>query len=715
MGAGLLASGSADVTLPSQPVLLEAIPGGIFASLWTSQWHPRVGRTRLQRRARAGFSPASRSEADSACLAASSTNEYSPLGPKDAPCVDVEPPDTPALERWQRRTDVVRLSTGPGSLVGTLASRTSGARAGCRLRAMIEALHQATQELTAPGAPFEIATVPIRGVPTRVFAKAPTSLRAVWLGSRAHGDAVHLVYEDERWTFEDAHRDVARIAQWLVSQGVDPGDRVAIAMRNHPEWLLVFWATTSIGAVVVGMNAWWTPDEMAYALGDSTPKVVVCDVERLERLVAVPEATRPQLAVAVRCPDPLPEGVVPFAALVADETVGPDDLPEADIDPDADACLFYTSGTTGNPKGARLTHRSCTNNLHGMAWWAAAQARARQLAGESGKPSAPRAGGRPQLSSLVTTPLFHVTANNCVAQPATLSGGKVVLMYKWDATRALELIERERVTTMGGVPTMTRELLAHPKLDDYDLSSLALIGGGGAKFQSDLVDKVERRKGTTRPNTGYGLTETSGIITANSADFLVAKPESVGPALPSFETRLVDDDGNDVTPGTGRGELWVRGAQVVAGYWNRPDATAEAITEGWFHTGDIATIDADGFIEIVDRKKDMVLRGGENVYSSEVESVLFAHPAVAECAVFGVPDERLGEEVGVAVRLHEGSDASPAELRGHCRERIAAHKVPRYVWITREPLPRNANGKFVKRELREGLDPAAADDGNARA
>ena len=565
---------------------------------------------------------------------------------------------------------------------------------------MYDALRTAWDELTSPGAPFEVGEIEVRGVRVRAFLTAPATLREFWLGSRVHGSADYLVYEEERWDYDRAHREVGAIAAWLVEQGVVPGDRVAIAMRNYPEWLLFYWATVSIGAVAVGMNAWWTSDEMRFALRDASPKIIACDEERLARLLPIREDVPPNTVVTVRCTTPLPPNAVPFASLITDRP-----LPECTIDPDSDACLFYTSGTTGEPKGAQLTHRSCTNNLYSVAFWGTAQARARKSAGQS-----PSAGAPPpslQMCNLLTTPLFHVTANNCGAHTGTASGGKLVLMYKWDAAEALRLIERERVTTFGGVPTMARELLAHPDLERRDTSSLNLIGGGGAKFQSDLVRKVEGRPGRTRTNTGYGLTETSGIITANSGDFLADKPESVGPVMPCFEARCVDDDGRDVEEGQ-PGELWVKGAQVIAGYWNRPEATAEAITDGWFHTGDIAVIDSDGFIEIVDRKKDMVLRGGENVYCSEIESVLFGHPAVAECAVFGVPDERLGEEVGAAIVVHEGTAETFADFREHCGGRLAAYKVPRYIWILREALPRNANGKFVKRELRAQLDPADA-------
>jgi long-chain acyl-CoA synthetase len=297
----------------------------------------------------------------------------------------------------------------------------------------------------------------------------------------------------------------------------------------------------------------------------------------------------------------------------------------------------------------------------------------------------------------------------------TMAGGKLVHMYKWEAGAALELIERERVTNFSGVPTMARELIAHPDFATRDTSSLKALGGGGAQLQPDLVSKIDETVSTARPGTGYGMTETCGVITANSADFFVDKPASCGPALPVFDCKCIDADGKTVPEGE-IGELCVRGAQVIRGYLNREEESAESITDGWLHTGDIARIDEDGFIFIVDRAKDMVLRGGENVYCAEVEAALFDHSLVRECAVFGVPDDRLGEEVGAVLVLTEQNeqesqkeDEKAAEtLRAHCATRLARYKVPRYIWISRESLPRNASGKFLKRQLRDDFDIADA-------
>jgi long-chain acyl-CoA synthetase len=553
-------------------------------------------------------------------------------------------------------------------------------------------LDQAWAELTGPGAPFEVVEVDVRGVPTKTFKNAPPNVRALWLSTAAFGDRDYLVYQDERITYAEAHRQVAAIAGWLMAQGVKPRDRVAIAMRNYPEWMLIYWACACVGVAAVGMNAWWTAAEMAYGLKDSAPKVLFADGERIARLQEQPDMLGDTLLVATRT-DALPPGAVAWSEVVAHGGA----LPDVAVDPEDDLCIFYTSGTTGFPKGAQLTHRSCVNNLMNMMFSGAAHGLATQRATGVEPPATP-----PTPVTLVTTPLFHVTANNCGAYATTAAGGKMVLMYRWDAGEALKLIERERCTSAGGVPVMARELITHPDFDKYDTSSLLSVGGGGAQLQPDLVGKIDKAVSTARPNTGYGMTETSGIITSISGDFFVDKPASCGRAMPTFDVRVVGDDGEALPPGQ-PGELWVRGASVIKGYINRPDATAESITDGWLHTGDVAWLDDDGFIYLVDRKKDMVLRGGENIYCAEVESALHQHPAVAECSVFGVADPRLGEEVGAAVVVRPGERLDAAALRDFCGPIIAKHKIPRYIWLLDAPLPRNANGKFLKRELRETL------------
>ncbi len=565
---------------------------------------------------------------------------------------------------------------------------------------MYEELKTTWNELTAPGQMFEIKTIEVRGAPMHSYAVAPPSLREVWLSTAAHADREYLIYGDERCTYTQAHEKAASIANWLSGQGVVPGDRVAIAMRNYPEWMLAYWAVTSMGAVVVGMNAWWVPAEMHYALTDSSPKVMICDKERLAQFEGI-RGDFSELTVAVVRMDQTASGQ--FTDWTEVLSCAPE-MPEVAIDPDDDACVFYTSGTTGKPKGAQLTHRGCVNNLLNVAFSTVVQSTA--LAKASGR--APAAADPNEIqSALLATPLFHVTANNCVAQGISAVGGKLVHMYKWDATEALRLIQQEKVTTFSAVPMMSRELITHPDFAKYDTSSMKSMGGGGAALQPDLTAKLDKTMKNAAPSAGYGMTETCGIISGLAGKFLVDRSSSVGRAMPTFEAKCVDEQGNALDTGQ-VGELWVRGACVIKGYLNREDATAESITDGWLHTGDVAYMDEDEFIYLVDRAKDMVLRGGENVYCAEVENTLFEHDDVAECVVFAVPDERLEEEVAAAIYLKDGATLTVDALRAHCKGLLASYKVPRYMWLVSEPLPRNANGKFVKSEVREALDLADA-------
>ncbi len=574
---------------------------------------------------------------------------------------------------------------------------------------LIDHYRAARQDLTAEGSPFAVSEIVVRDVPIKVFTAAPPTMRTVWEITAAHADKDYVVYEDERYTYAEIQAQVRALAHLLhTTHGVGRGDRVAIAMRNYPEWVVGYWATVSLGAACVGMNAWWTPSEMSYGLTDSKPKVLIADGERLERLVQVIDEVRaigPMHVIAVRTDAALPDDASHWADVV-DVAGAPDSLPDVEIDPDDDACIFYTSGTTGFPKGAQLTHRGSVHNLMNLAFMSTAVnlAEAKSAAaGETEPPAAPT-DAPAQNVFMAPTPLFHVTANNCLLHPATLTGSRIVFTYKWDPARALELIEREKVTTFSGVPTMSRELLMHPDWATRDTSSLQGMGGGGAALQPDLVGKIADALKNGAPSTGYGLTETHGIVTANSARFFIEKPASCGPVVPTLDAKLVDDEGNDLPDGPDTvGQLCVRGAVVIKGYLNRPESTADSIRNGWFNTGDIAKIDDDGFVFIVDRAKDMVLRGGENVYCSEVETVIYQHDDVAEAAVFGMPDERLGEEVAAAIVLKPGSTTTEAELRSFLGERMAKHKIPAKIWFLDDQLPRNANGKFVKRELRKQL------------
>ncbi len=547
--------------------------------------------------------------------------------------------------------------------------------------------------LCAPGAPFEMEVVQIRGVPTRVWKNAPASLAALAAVGRSHCDATFLVYEDERVTFAAWHKAVAALAAELQRLGVTKGDRVALASRNLPEWPVVFFATTVLGAICVPLNAWWTGQELSYGLTNSGAKVLVCDGERLARIE--PHLTElPNLAtVIVSRLAEAPAGVLRLEDLIGTSQQWPG-LPDADLPPieiasDDPATILYTSGTTGNPKGALGTHRNLTTNIMSGGYAAARSV----LRRENALPE-------PARKVLLTViPLFHATACSATLMGAIAGGHTIVLMYKWDPVQAFGIIEREKVNATGGVPTIAWQLLEHPDRDKYDLSSIETIGYGGAPSAPELVKKIFEVFGAL-PGNGWGMTETSATVTTHSAEDYLGRPTSCGPPVAAADLQIRSDDGVTLLPSGEVGELWARGPMIVAGYWQNPEATAATFVDGWVRTGDLAWLDAEGFCFIADRAKDMVIRGGENIYSSEVENALYEHPAVTDAAVVGIPHRTLGEEPAAVVHLAPGSSASEDELRSFVRERIAAFKVPVRILFHPETLPRNANGKILKKELR---------------
>jgi long-chain acyl-CoA synthetase len=545
--------------------------------------------------------------------------------------------------------------------------------------------------LTAAPSMFEMEEADIFGTRLRVWKYAPGSLRMIVEASRARGDTPFIVYEDEVLTFEEHFRAVAHLASILLERyEVQKGDRVAIAMRNFPEWSIAFWAATAIGAIVVPLNAWWSADELEYGLQDSGSKVLFVDDERLERLAGVLAGLDLATIVARAPADPNIAGVERWEDVLG-EVPADAELPPVDLEPEDLATIFYTSGTTGRPKGALGTHRNICGNLLSLAFGA----RRAQV----------RAGKEPESTPgqnvyLLSVPFFHATGCHSVLVANVAAGGKLVLMHKWDAERALELIERERVTTFGGVPAMVWQVLQSPSFETRDISSVQSIGYGGAPAAPELVRRIEQLFPGRIPSNGYGLTETSSVTTLNSGIDYLHKPDSVGVPVAVCDVRVVDDAGNDLPIGD-VGELWIQGPNVVKGYWNKPEATEAAFGDGWFKSGDLARVDDEGFVYIVDRAKDMVIRGGENVYCVEVEAVIFEHPDVHDVAVIGVPHEVLGEEVGAVVVLRPGAGVSADDLRTHVAERLAGFKVPAHVYFRVEPLPRNPAGKVLKRDLRD--------------
>ena len=546
---------------------------------------------------------------------------------------------------------------------------------------------EAVAKVTGPGELYETTQAEVDGVSYTVFKHAPQSMRDVFGLARMRGDETFLVYEDERWSFADVMRHVDALGNALVDHfGVRKGDRVGIAMRNYPEWVITYAAVLSVGAVVVSLNAWWTEDELAYGLEDSGAMVLVADGERVER--AAPATRRLGTRIlAVRL-----DGTPGDADVVRwEDVVRPDGvpLPDVEVEPDDLATILYTSGTTGRPKGAVSTHRAVIQALMGFGCRAAVD-RVRR-GGDSGFTSAP--------VFILIVPLFHVTGCVPVMLSCFAGGLKLVIMHKWDSERALELIERERVTNFVGVPTQSWDLLECPRFGDFDTSSLVSVGGGGAPAPPELVKRVASSFKKAGPGIGYGMTETNAYGPQNAGEDYLTHPTSTGRATPILEIDVRDPDGKSLPPGE-RGEIWLKGPNLIRGYWNKPEATAETIVDGWLRTGDIGRVDEEGFVYVEDRAKDMVLRAGENVYCAEVEAAVYEHPAVYEAAVLGVPHDRLGEEVAAVVYVRPGHTLTVEELQEHVRARLASFKVPTKVLLCHEQLPRNAAGKILKRELR---------------
>jgi long-chain acyl-CoA synthetase len=555
--------------------------------------------------------------------------------------------------------------------------------------------------LTAPGAPFEMEDLVIRGIPTRAWRNAPPTLRAVVQAGLAHGGAIFLVHEDERVTFDAFFRAVAALAADLRAQGVEKGDRVALAMRNLPEWPVAFYAAAALGAIVTPLNAWWTGPELEYGLVDSGVKVLIVDAERLARLGEhLPRCRDLRRVYVAREHDEIAHPhIVRLESVIGPPEAWsalPDEpLPDAAVAPDDDATIFYTSGTTGKPKGAIGSQRNINSNIMASACVAARAFLRRGKTPPAPDPSAP------QRATLLSVPFFHATGCMAILNPSLIAGAKLVMMRRWDPLRAFELIERERITSAGGVPTIAWQLIEHPQRGDYDLSSLESVAYGGAPSAPELVRKIKETFPNSAPGNGWGMTETSATATSHTAEDYEHRPDSCGPAVPVTDLKIMTVEGDRELAAGAVGELWCRGPQVVRGYWNKPEATAQTFVDGWVKTGDLARLDGEGFCFIVDRAKDMLIRGGENIYCIEVENALYEHPAVMDAAVVGIPHKTLGEEPGAVVTLKAGASAGEADLRAFVAERLAAFKVPVKVLFQADTLPRNANGKILKADLRK--------------
>ena len=544
------------------------------------------------------------------------------------------------------------------------------------------------KELTAAEQPYELVPGSVFGRECLRFKSAPPTLRELFSESRS--DVEFIIYEDQRLTFDQAYIEASKIAMILVNDyGIEPGDRVAISMRNYPEWILAFMATTSIGGIAVAMNALWQPEEMAYGLDDSGAKVLLADEERLARFAQI--ATPPNvdlIAVRTTAYANAPE----LASLVTtlEQSGQPIEMPDQSAQPEDVATLLYTSGSTGHPKGVASCH---VNIISALMSWELDMHSAVALMDEP-----PEAPANPP-ASLMAVPLFHATGSHAVYLASYRHQRKLVCMYKWDPVIAAQMIEEEKISTFIAPAAMTGDLVLEAQRSQRDLSSLSSVGGGGAPRAPEQVRNIEKSFAKALPGTGWGMTETNAIGTGIGGLDYLERPESSGRCSAVMELKVIDEAGNEL-PALSRGELLIRGTAVFRGYWNRPDANAETfLPGGWMRTGDVAYLDEEGYLFIVDRIKDLVIRGGENIGCGEVEAALLEHPLIHEASVYAVPDERLGEEVGTTIYTDQPIDEEA--LNAFLLTRLARFKVPAYTLQQHEPLPRTASGKILKRDLRE--------------
>jgi long-chain acyl-CoA synthetase len=567
-------------------------------------------------------------------------------------------------------------------------------------------VEQAHGLLTAPGSPLETVTATVHGQEYRVFKNAPNAITDILRLSRGHGEAEFMVLDDERITYRAHYNATAKLAHILIDQyGIKKGDRIALVMRNLPEWPAIFFAALSVGAIICPLNAWWTAEELDYGLRDCGARLAFLDGERAARMAEITAGIDTLEHVIVARPKGgLPAGAVDFDSLVGAPVtwagLPETELPAIAIDTDDVATLYYTSGTTGKPKGAYGTHRNCTTNLMNMMVNVARQHLRRGEAPPTPNPAAPK------KNVLLAIPLFHVTGSHAVLVPSVAQGVKIVLMKRWDALEGLKLIEKEKINSFGGVPAIVWQVLEHPQLEEFDTSSVEAVAYGGAPSSAELVRRIkEAFPNSGQPGQGYGLSETSAAVTQIAAEDYLLRPTSCGPVHPVCDVRIVDGSGADVATGE-VGEIWIRGPNVVMGYWNKPEATEAAFGGGWFKSGDLGKMDEEGFLYILDRAKDMIIRGGENVYCVEIEDILYQHPDISDAAIVGVDHKVLGEEVGAVVTVPEDSTITTEDVKAWVKERLAGFKVPAHVRIMHEPLPRNANGKILKRELKSVFAPA---------
>jgi long-chain acyl-CoA synthetase len=565
----------------------------------------------------------------------------------------------------------------------------------------VMSIAQCNALMTAPGAKFELEEKVINGVTLKTYKNAPATLRDIAINSLGWADREYIVYQDERVTFGANFKAAVQLANRLRDEfGVKKGDRVAVVMRNYPQWPVSFFAPLLIGAITTPLNSWWTGEELEYGLADSGAKIAIVDPEKLERIREhLPKLTQLKTIIVARGGED--EGDPNIVSM--EKLIGPAKswaslpdapAPDADVGPDDDATIMYTSGTTGKPKGALATHRAIVSNVFNSM---SCQARHFLRQGDAPPVRDPKVD--PQRVALLAIPFFHATGAFSNLVPAIMNADKIVTMYKWDPADALEIIQREKITTIGGVPAIAWQVLEHPDRDKYDLSSIAIVGYGGAPSAPALVATIKKRFPDAIPSNGWGMTETCAASCVNFGKDYEGRPDSCGAPGVAMDFKIVGANGEALGPNA-VGELWVKGPNNCKLYWNKPEATAKTYIDGWVVTGDVGYMDEEGFVFLTDRAKDMLIRGGENIYSIEVENALYEHPAVMDAAIVGIPHKVLGEEVGAVVQVKPDMNATQDELRAFVAQRIAGFKVPVEIQVQRDPLPRNANGKIMKNELR---------------
>jgi long-chain acyl-CoA synthetase len=563
-------------------------------------------------------------------------------------------------------------------------------------------VHEAVRRLTAADGIFAVSEQRVAGVTQRVFTHAAPTVLDILTSGRAHAGADFVVFGDRRWSFEQFFADVDALAATLQhDMGVKPGDRIAIAMRNCPDWILTFAAAVHVGAVAVLINSWGSAEELEFTLRDSDPTVLAADLPRT-RLAA--DALRQRRTAVLFSDVDGGSEHLDHASLahldgrhIQDALAAGRGRAYATVKPEPEdmAMLLYTSGSTGHPKGVVYRHVSVGQALMHM-----------MLAGFlplefSG--AIELRGGATTEAQLVTVPLFHATGLFSGFLLPCAVGQKVVLLRKWDAVTAMQTIQNEKVTMIATVPAILKDLLTHPKFNDFDLTSISRVAAAGAATPAGLPELLRDKLGIENRSAGYGMTETASVCATMSGPVFDLKPMAAGIVSPIIDLRIVDVQGNAL-PSEQDGEIQLRGVTITPGYWQRDDLTQEAFTpDGWLRTGDLGNIDDDGFLHITGRIKEIVIRGGENIAPVEIENVAYRHPSVKEVAVFGVPDDLMGEELAMVCHPQPGSALSEDELRAHLLNALPTFKVPKYLALTDEPLPRNASEKIHRLALRNSF------------